>query len=256
MIIFTDIHGNFNTFIALLDKIPQSEKDKGVIIAGDLVDRGPNSMQMVQYCIDNNIAVVMGNHEDMMIREALEEAEHYNKNKEFNWRSNYSHNPNMAHRNIWGINGGYVALASYFDKDKNINMELLKSHIEWMKKLPIYLEYKDLKNKNGEHLLVTHSSANRVWRWDKNRREEHKIAFESHLMWGRPTTIKPIKGIFNIFGHTPVPNGPKIKSCYANIDTGCFYESEGYFKLTAIQFPEMVVYQHDNIDKNNIYHQG
>jgi len=44
MIILTDIHGNFDTMIALLDTIPQEEKDKGIIICGDLVDRGPKSL--------------------------------------------------------------------------------------------------------------------------------------------------------------------------------------------------------------------
>ena len=48
--------------------------------------------------------------------------------------------------------------------------------------------------------------------------------------------------------YTPIENGPKIKSDYANIDTGCFYTAEpGYGVLTALQFPEMVVYQQDNV---------
>ena len=81
MTVFTDIHGNFDTFLALYNKIPQEAKDKGVAIAGDLIDRGPKSAQMVQWCIDHpEVKVVKGNHEEMMIDEALIEASYFIKN--------------------------------------------------------------------------------------------------------------------------------------------------------------------------------
>lgn len=209
---------------------------------------------MVQYCIDNNVSVVTGNHELMMIKEAIEEANHFNEIGEFNWRGAYDYNSHMGDRNIWGINGGYNTLESYFKKDHKIDMDKLNEHIEWMKKLPMYLEYKDVKNEKGQHLLITHSSAAKVWKWSEDCRKLYKEHFVNHIAWGRPNNINPIPDIYNIFGHTPIVNGPRVKQHYANIDTGCFFDAKpGYFKLTAIQFPGLEIYRQDNIDKEKVY---
>ena len=76
-------------------------------------------------------------------------------------------------------------------------------------------------------------------------------------MWGRPNHIRPITGIFNVFGHTPIKNGPRIKSCYANIDTGCCYKKyPGLGVLTALQFPGMIVYSQENIDEYSEEYNG
>lgn len=249
MIVLTDIHGNYKTMMALLDQIPAEEKDKGIVVAGDLIDRGPGSREVVQFCIDNNILVVMGNHEEMMLIEGLQAYGNYVKNNTFNYYR-------TSGQEIWGMNGGVQTLESYIDikevdgvKRPVFDHDSFLTHMEWMKKLPYYLEFKDVKNEKDEHLLVTHSSAAGVWHWSDKRRQENKDIFRSHLTWNRDLQINAIKGIFNVFGHTPQENGPKIKTCYANIDTGCFYTRPGYGKLTALQFPEMIVYRQDNIDE-------
>lgn len=226
MILLSDIHGNFLTMQALLAKIPQSEKDKGVAIAGDLIDRGPRSKEVVQWCIDNKTPCVRGNHEEMMIIER----------------------GTPKFMGDWGPNGGYEAFNSYKDENGKPDFDLIDKHLDWMKSLPLFLEFKDVKNEKHEHLLVTHSSAAQVWNWSDQRKTEQAGLFQDHIQWGRPAVIRPIKGIFNVFGHTPVENGPKIKSCFANIDTGCFYKHSGYGVLTALQFPEMIIYQQENID--------
>ena len=51
-----------------------------------------------------------------------------------------------------------------------------------------------------------------------------------------------------MYGHTPIEK-PQIKEYYANIDTGCCYDGRYNLKyLTALQFPEMVIYQQECID--------
>lgn len=224
MIIVGDVHGNFDTLMALLSKIPEDQRSKGIVFVGDLIDRGPKSRQVVEWVIDNAQSVT-GNHELMMIENGID---------------TFDNNTNNF---LWHQNGGKECVDSYRN-----NRDLFLSHLEWMKTLPLYLEYKDVKNDKNEHLLVTHSSAHSVWKWtDKRRKEQFKI-FQGQLVWGRPTNILPINDIFNVFGHTPIPNGPRLKSCYANIDTGCFYNHREYFKLTALQFPEMVVYEQECVD--------
>ena len=252
MIILTDIHGNYETMLALLDKIPEEEKAKGIAICGDLIDRGPKSAQVVQYCIDNNIHVVRGNHEEMMVREGLEEASYFVKHDTFNYYG-------FGGSNIWLPNGGAEALQSYVKPVQNdsdstdtfFDMDSFVEHVQWMSGLPYYIEFKDVKNDKGKHLLITHTSASKVWGWSKEHRMQNLGLFKNHLIWSRYDNINDIEGIFNIFGHTPIGNGPRIKEHYANIDTGCFYNKEpGYNTLTAIQFPEMIVYQQENIDRD------
>lgn len=265
MIVFTDIHGNFDTFKRLYDSIPQSEKDEGVAIAGDLIDRGPKSMQMVQWCIDHpEVDVATGNHEQMTVNFAIKNAEHFIKHGLYHpgdhkdYSSSYGmYGGGYKIVNMYEKNGGFETLDSYIkykpgepdgEPVPEFDIETLKRHIEWMKTLPLYLEYKDVKNNKGEFLLVTHSSASKVWKWDDQRRKDMRCEFIDHLVWGRPNNIKPIDGVFNIFGHTPIKDGPRIKDCYANIDTGCFYDGSGFGKLTAIHFPSMKVYEQENID--------
>ena len=252
MIVIGDIHGNFDTLIALLATIPDEEKAKGICLVGDLIDRGPKSKQVIQWVIDqqkagNKVFCVMGNHEDLMINNALSMAEYFIENGGY-------HYGRLSTPNLWMVNGGDKAFDSYIEEQPDgsaiFDHKTLKEHVEFLKTLPLYMEFKDVKNDKGESLLVTHSSACRVWEWNETRRNEQSKIFRDHIIWGRPNTINSIPNVFNIFGHTPVHNGPKLKSCYANVDTGCFYNGQpGYFQLTALQFPEMKVYQHECIDK-------
>ena len=260
MIVFTDIHGNFDTFMALYNKIPQSKRDMGIVIAGDLIDRGPKSKQMVQWCIDHpEVGVVTGNHEMIMVDVGMKNAEYFINNGDFypGDHIDYSASDSIysgggRRVNMWGVNGGFETMNSYItdhgDDTATFDLKSFKSHLEWMKNLPLYLEFKDVKNEKGEHLLVTHSSASKVWKWDDQRRKNMREHFVDHLVWGRPNNIQPIPGVFNIFGHTPMPDGARIREGYANIDTGCFHSGKRFGKLTAISFPDMSLYEQENLD--------
>jgi len=232
MIILTDIHGNFDTMMALLDTIPQEEKDKGIVICGDLIDRGPKSMDIVQYCIDNNIQVVKGNHEEMMV----------------DWIASGCRYSNQ----LWLGNGGLECLDSYKEKVDHpylkggIDMDKLNEHALWMDLLPYYIEFPNIKNDEGRYLVISHSNIGNVWN-DKDSDRGHV-----EITWGRPTKIKDVPEIFNVIGHTPQEHGARNRKIYANIDTGCFYMRSGYGRLTALQFPEMIFYEHENIDMQKL----
>ena len=59
----TDIHGEYDLFQKLLGKIKFSDSDS-MIICGDMVDKGPNSVQLAKFVFNSpNIRCVMGNHE-------------------------------------------------------------------------------------------------------------------------------------------------------------------------------------------------
>lgn len=254
MIIIGDIHGNYKTLLALLDKIPQESKDKGVVLSGDLVDRGPSSSDVIEFAINNSdyISVVRGNHEQLMLDDGPKEARFYMINGYIGQDSSSVPYASHTSPSLWVMNGGKATIESYIKQiasGSSFDFEMFCKHIKWIEQLPYFLEFKNIKNEKGEHLLVTHSSACKVWKWHQKRREQDRKTFTGSLMWNRHPNIVPIEGIFNIFGHTPIQNGPRIRSCYANIDTGC-YETEypGYGVLTAIEFPSMKVFQQENID--------
>ncbi len=64
MIAIGDVHGMFDLLLKLIDKLP---KNNELCFLGDLIDRGPESKEVVDYVRDNNHLCVMGNHEDMML---------------------------------------------------------------------------------------------------------------------------------------------------------------------------------------------
>ena len=238
MIVIGDIHGNFKTFLGLLSIIPKSELKKGIVLVGDIVDKGPNSMQVVQYCMDNNIKSVMGNHEKLMLD--------WNKNRNFN-------------DTRWLGEGGLETLDSYKkinncdDLENNIQWDLFKKHCDYIAKLPIYLPFPNIKNSDGRYLVVSHSNINNVWQYKDSVDDMDRSRFEDFALWYRSRKIIDIPDIYNVVGHTPKQFGPHIRNVYSNIDTGCFYNGKvGYYKLTALQFPEMIIYQHDNIDIKSI----
>jgi bis(5'-nucleosyl)-tetraphosphatase (symmetrical) len=59
-----DVHGCFKQFIGLLKKINYNKIKDRIILTGDLVNRGPESLAMLNFCMkDSNITTVLGNHD-------------------------------------------------------------------------------------------------------------------------------------------------------------------------------------------------
>ncbi|MFP7296246.1 metallophosphoesterase [Neobacillus niacini] len=70
--VISDIHGQYNSFITLLDSANFNPKEDQLVLIGDLIDRGPNSVEVIKFVKKlqeqnpENIFVVLGNHEIMM----------------------------------------------------------------------------------------------------------------------------------------------------------------------------------------------
>lgn len=243
-IIFTDPHGCFLTFLALRQKVPQ---DIPIVIAGDLIDRGPRSREMVQYCIDNNIQVTKGNHEQMMIDSSTDEQSCYV------WLNNGGRKVLENYNATTRSNGAFRASILFNTQE---DADAFESHVEWMKTLPTFIEFTDVKNTEGRILVVSHSSINGSWKLkDKSKTEREQQLFDQQVIWNRDVIhggIKDVPEIYNVFGHT-VMNQVRLKVPFAAIDSGCVFntsqdKNDGYGKLTALQFPEMIVYEQENID--------
>jgi len=252
MIILTDIHGCYDTLMALLAKIPQEEKDKGIVFCGDLIDRGPKSAQIVEFVKSNNYPCVLGNHEDMMIQEGAMCLKYYQRGQ-----------MNTAfYSSGWVPNGGNKTLYSYETHledqldDRGLPTEvfdltLYEEHTEWMKQLPIIIEFPKVVNDKGEKLVISHSSIGHAF-YKRNFTPNVDADQKQDIIWGRHHVPKKVKGKFNVFGHTPTPK-PIIRDHFANIDTGCYLDGHYNMKyLTALSFPSMKVYQQECLDMNTI----
>ena len=69
--VMSDIHGEYELFLKLLDKIGFSENDE-LYICGDIIEKGKDSVKLARYIFSMpNAKVIMGNHEDAFIK-------HYN----------------------------------------------------------------------------------------------------------------------------------------------------------------------------------
>lgn len=220
-IIIGDVHGSYKTLLALIAKLPPGIP---LTFVGDLIDRGSRSREVVKYVIENGHDCVMGNHEQMMI-EYIDGTLEYKGS----WENPFTQN------------GGDNTLFSYekFPED-------LKLHCDWMRGLPLYIEYPEIQ-KDERHLVVSHSSIGKVWYWNQDRRNSQKELFEDIIKWGRDIP-QDAPEIYNVFGHTPQEE-PRIKSFYANVDTGaCFTGRDKYGVLSALEFPSMTLFQQENAD--------
>ena len=59
-----DIQGCFQTFLKLLEQI-EYDKNTRIILLGDVINRGPRSLELLRFIINNqdNIKIILGNHE-------------------------------------------------------------------------------------------------------------------------------------------------------------------------------------------------
>ena len=75
-ILIGDIHGSFSQFDALLQRMELSVSQDRLILLGDLIDRGPDSYEVVQRVIhlkkhmDDRMVILRGSHERLFLNHA------------------------------------------------------------------------------------------------------------------------------------------------------------------------------------------
>jgi bis(5'-nucleosyl)-tetraphosphatase (symmetrical) len=67
-IIIGDIHGCLDEFNELMDKLSYNKQEDRLILLGDLIDRGPDSVGVVQRARQLGLECVMGNHEYKFVK--------------------------------------------------------------------------------------------------------------------------------------------------------------------------------------------
>ena len=120
-----DVQGCFDELMLLLEKINFDPKNDELIFAGDLINRGPKSLEVLEFCLENkkSIEVVLGNH-DIYLLYLI----HQNK-------KNYQLAPILESKNK-------------------------KKFFSWLIEKPLMLERKNNKN---EKFIISHAGIPHIW---------------------------------------------------------------------------------------------
>ena len=231
--IIGDVHGCYKTLLALVDKLP-NKQNSNICFVGDLCDRGNNSKDVIEFVKSNNYDCILGNHEMFFINgvKNILQSSKINEDTSY-WLKSC---------------GGEESINSYKTYDI-LDEKLLKEHLSWLKTLPLYKEYKNIKTEDNRYLVVSHSHVNNKWELKNSNKntKEHGIFINTVLFSRFKNYDNP--EIFNVFGHTPTKDAI-IQKHKASIDLGCVYKNDTSLegKLCALEFPSMKVFMQENIE--------
>jgi len=215
-LLISDIHGEYEKFIRLLEKVKYSPDRDQLVLLGDYIDRGPDSKKVlnkVKELKEKGAIVLTGNHDQMMI-DATE-------GKDKAW-------------DRWERNGGLATLANYHNGEELAEIpddKEFHEHVEFLRKLAYYHE--------TEEYIFVHAGV-----------EAGKAPSETDhwtLIWIREEFFRNYKGEKTvIFGHTPTKylNEDKSNDVYfgknnvIGIDGGAVYGGQ----LNCLELPSKKTY--------------
>lgn len=111
-----DIHGHYDGLRRLWDLMAPGADDK-VYAVGDLIDRGPQSAQVVDFIRRYTHGCVRGNHEQLIL-DAFADGQ-----------------LNLPTLQGWIYSGGQATLGSYVECPN-----VLDDHLAWIGQLPLYID--------------------------------------------------------------------------------------------------------------------
>lgn len=217
-LVIGDVHGHYEALCSLFNHIAPTAEDE-IYFLGDLIDRGPESSQVVEFVMKNDYRCILGNHEIMLL-DALG-------------------NGKLNHQAFqgWLQNGGNATIMSYGHKMPS------HEHIDWIKSLPFFFDL-------GDYWLVHAGVDPRLSIPQQSQEQFCWIRSEFHTS---DTPYFQNKTI--IIGHTITFtfNGLKPGQIaqgegWLGIDTGVYHHGQGW--LTALDLNTSTVYQVDSFGKN------
>jgi serine/threonine protein phosphatase 1 len=202
-----DIHGCYDKLKSLMEKIPIDFTRDTLVFIGDYIDRGSQSVEVVDYLIKlkkrvPEVVFLKGNHEDMLDKFI-----------------------NGADRFTYLLNGGQQTLDSYLMKPAESEFfPIPAEHLDFFKSLRLFYE--------TEEFIFVHAGLRPRVPLGNQSTED--------LLWIRSKFVgtKYDFGKRVIFGHTPLKQ-PLVESNKIGIDTGAVYGN----KLTCVQLPDLQFFQ-------------
>lgn len=208
----SDIHGEYDLFIRLLEKI-QLKDDDTLYVLGDMVDRGPHPIKTLLKLMEMpNVLCLVGNHELMAI-ECLDFLM-----QEITDTALESLDEKMLDNLVtWQYNGSRTTIEEFRQLNRTTQAEI----IEYIKD---FLIYEELKVSDKDYLLVHGGLGNFYPGKDI---EEYSI---KELVWDRAEyDITYFSEKYVITGHTPtqdIPGNPNPGYIFKGnnhiaLDCGC-----------------------------------
>ena len=198
-----DVHGCFKEFLALLKKANYNSKTHRLILVGDIINRGPHSLEMLEWVKNKGVEMVRGNHEQSFIR---------------------------------GLKSNGL-LSPVLKKLKKDIKQDLKKWLKWLEALPFYIEEEDFLVVHaglvpGEHPQYSDPDLlMNIRTWD-GQGEDIKSEFNP-AWYSYYKNPKPV-----IYGHW-ANQGLKVRKNTIGLDTSCVY---GH-KLSGVLLPERQILQ-------------
>jgi serine/threonine protein phosphatase 1 len=226
--IIGDIAGQFETLLALLDKMP---KNATPISLGDMIDRGPNSKAVLEFFMNNGKAI-LGNHEHMLLSTCKKD-----KYYEFG---------------VWYNNGGLETIRSFDPYSEillpsDIKLECIPSEIiEWIDGLPLFLEI-DQRGAFGLKCFISHAIKNPTLKLEAVcdlGDNAYSTQCDSSLLWNRGNPRR-MKDFYQISGHNSswgLKRHSDTKGEY-----GISIDTSKHKILTGIHWPSGDIYQQEYI---------
>ena len=186
-----DLDANLRELRTALDRVEFSPKQDLLISLGDAIDRGEDSVAVLEYFQSIDAKMVLGNHEHIMLESILGKDEVAMK--------------------LWVQNGGDWHLSE--------SEERVQSLCEWLlhQPLSIVLDYQTYKIGFSHTLPIQ-------WDWDSLPSEKSRVV--SSLLWDR-VRVKKRRHVsnvgvdFSIHGHNSTPVPFWISNTY-HIDTSYY----------------------------------
>lgn len=204
MFYFTDIHGDYNLFKAIITWCKKQDNECTIIFGGDACDRGEKGYTIMQELLnDPHVIYLKGNHEDLFISAAKSILKYNFHSIDYNDIYDFLRQLIFTNENVRlsSYNGGISTLIDWMTDNQNLNI------IDSLDNLPITFSY-------GKYDFC-HAGGNidsfiRVWDSEyKNEVPDAQDAF--NLLWDRAAFLSGwITNRICIHGHTPILNLPKV----------------------------------------------
>jgi predicted phosphodiesterase len=205
-LIIGDVHGCADELKTLLEAFSPRNEDR-IIAVGDLINRGPDSLGVLELVRSHKIEPILGNHEIRLLKAWKKDKTSLMKSKDkptysqltdadWEWIQTWPHVLEIPSLNALVVHGGFAP------------------GIAWNKQEPGVVTSIQVLDKKGLPAKRSDSPSGHPWA-------------ES---WTGPEHV--------YYGHTPRPH-PLFHPFATGLDTGCLY---GY-TLTAIALPEKEIFR-------------
>ena len=235
--VVSDIHGCYNQYIQLLDKIKFTDEDE-LFVLGDAVDRGPEPIKVLQDMMNRpNVTFILGNHDFIMYATMKKLAvEITAENVE-----THLDPEDILGYSLWLQDGGNTTAEQFRKLPYAEKMDML----DYIAEASLY----EILEHNGKKYILVHAGlANFTPDRDLDEYALHEL-LEERIDYTK--RYYPDENIFVITGHTPTFliegwNKPEVyqKNGHIAIDCGCV--GGGKLAVFCIETEEVTYVNMDN----------